>query len=108
MGDFAMMEDRSTSEWLSREPEIIPPDRTRREGEWRRQHAWRPYAASQAGATHRVYIARLGPIGTVFLMLMVGILAAIVLFAVLGAVLIWIPVVVLLLAAGAIFRALRR
>jgi hypothetical protein len=41
-------------------------------------------------------------------MLIVGVLAAVILLAVIGAVLIWIPVVALLVAAGAIFRLLRR
>jgi hypothetical protein len=40
--------------------------------------------------------------------LIVGILAAVILLAVLGAVLIWIPMIALLVAAGAIFRILRR
>jgi len=89
------------------EPEIIPPAGSRREAYWR-QHAWRPYAASQANGTHRIYIASLGPFGTALFMLIIGILAAVLLLAVLGAVLIWIPILVLLVAAGAIFRMLRR
>jgi hypothetical protein len=41
-------------------------------------------------------------------MLIVGVVIAAILLAVLGAVLIWIPVLALLVAAGAIFRLLRR
>ena len=41
-------------------------------------------------------------------MLIVGVVIAVILLAVLGAVLIWIPVLALLVAAGAIFRLLRR
>jgi hypothetical protein len=57
---------------------------------------------------HRIYVARLGPFGVALLMLIVGILAAVILLAVVGAVLIWIPVFALLLAAGVVFRLLRR
>jgi len=38
---------------------------------------------------HRIYVARLGPFGVALLMLIVGILAAVILLAVVGAVLIW-------------------
>jgi hypothetical protein len=41
-------------------------------------------------------------------MLMVGALAAVILLAVLGAILVWIPVFALLLVAGFAFRLLRR
>ncbi len=41
-------------------------------------------------------------------MLIVGVLAAVMLLAVVGAVLIWIPLVALLVAIGAVFRFLRR
>jgi hypothetical protein len=42
------------------------------------------------------------------LILMIGILAALILLTVVGAVLLWIPILVLAIAAGAIFRLLRR
>jgi TM2 domain-containing membrane protein YozV len=61
-----------------------------------------------ADGTHRIYVARLGPFGIALLMLIVGILAAVIILAVVGAVLIWILVVAQLVAAGAIFRVLRR
>lgn len=89
------------------EPEIIPPDRTRRGYDWR-QPAAAPYSADRAGGTHRIYVARVGPFGFTLLMLAVGILSAVFLFAILGAVLIWLPVVALLLIVGAIFRYLLR
>jgi hypothetical protein len=41
-------------------------------------------------------------------MLIVGALAAVILLAVLGAILVWIPVFALLLVAGFAFRLLRR
>ena len=42
------------------------------------------------------------------LMLIIGVVIAVILLAVVGAVLIWIPILALLVAAGAIFRLLRR
>lgn len=100
-----MMKDSNRPERPRLEPEIIPPDRTG--SDWR-QHAGRPDVSTLAGGAHRIYVTRLGPFGVALLMLVVGILAAVILLAVLGAVLLWIPVVALLLAAGAIFRLLRR
>jgi len=88
------------------EPEIIPPDRTQRGYDWRRPTSQR--FTDQAGGAHRIYVARVGPLGFTLLMLVVGILAAVFLFAILGAVLIWLPVVLLLVAVGAVFRYLLR
>ena len=107
-GYLAMMEDRTEPEWPHRAPEIIPPDRSGREAPWRQQHSWRRYDSSQAGGTQRVFVARLGPIGTALLVLVIGVLAALVLLAVLGAILIWIPIFALLVAVGAIIRVMHR
>jgi uncharacterized membrane protein YoaK (UPF0700 family) len=60
------------------------------------------------GGTQRIYVARLGPFGIALLMFIVGALAAVILLAVLGAILVWIPVFALLLVAGFAFRLLRR
>lgn len=87
------------------EPEIIPPDRNRPRSDWQ-QRVWRPDAS--AGGTHRIYVARLGPFGIALLMLLIGILAAVIILATIGAVLLWIPVLALLVAAGAILRLWRR
>jgi hypothetical protein len=88
------------------EPEIIPPARGRRGTDWF-EDAWRPYA-SGPGGTHRIYVARLGPFGLAMLMVAIGLIVAMILLAVVGAILIWIPVFALLLAAGVVFRLLRR
>jgi hypothetical protein len=101
-----MAEDSNQPERPRLEPEIIPPDRTRRQPDWP-QNAWRPYT-STTGGTQRIYVARLGPLGIALLMLIVGALAAVILLAVLGAILVWIPVFALLLVAGFAFRLLRR
>jgi hypothetical protein len=100
-----MAENSNQPERPRLEPEIIPPVRSRRDLDWQND-VWAPYASS-AGATHRLYVARLGPLGLALLMLIVGIVIAVIMLAVVGAILIWIPVLALLLAAGVIFRLLR-
>ena len=82
------------------EPEIIPPDRSRHESEWR------PYA-SGAG-TERIFVGRIGPFGMALVLLAFALVLAVIFLAVLGAVLLWVPVVLLLVAAAAVFRFLRR
>jgi hypothetical protein len=107
-----MVEDTNQPQRPRAEPEIIPPDRTPRRSDrhqqTRHQQTWRPFTSTVADETHRIYVARLGPFGIALLMLIVGVLAAVMLLAVVGAVLIWIPLVALLVAVGAVFRLLRR
>jgi len=88
------------------EPEIIPPARGRREPGWQ-YDVWEPYAPS-ASATHRIYFAKSGPFGLAMLMLIIGFLAGVILLAVVGALLVWIPILALLVSAGVIYRLLRR
>ena len=57
--------------------------------------------------TERVYIAKPGPLGIILVTLVTGILSAVMLILLLGAFLIWIPVVVLLVAAAVIAGLLR-
>jgi hypothetical protein len=89
------------------EPEIIPPARSRREAGWQYE-VWSPYVSSSAGGTHRLYVARLGPLGLTLLMALIGIVVAVLVLAVVGAILIWIPILALLVGAGFIFRFWRR
>ena len=84
------------------EPEIIPPDQARHGLDWR-QATWRPYGSSQQGGAH-VYVGRVGPFGVAMLALAMVILAAVIFFAVVGALLFWIPVLALLLIAATVFR----
>jgi hypothetical protein len=58
--------------------------------------------------SHRIYTARLGPFGLILLALALAIAAAVMLILLLGAVLFWIPILVLLVAAAVISRLLRR
>jgi len=102
-----MVDDPNQPERPRVEPEIIPPDRTPHRSD-RRQQAWQPFFSTAADETHRIYVAKLGPFGIALLMLILGVVAAVILLAVIGAVLIWIPAVVLLVAVGALFRLFRR
>jgi hypothetical protein len=105
-----MANDRDQPELPRVEPEIIPPDRQERGPErgsdWRRA-AWRPYRPNQTAGMHRVYVARIGPFGFALLTLVFAILAAAILLAFTGAILLFLPVVALLIVVGAIVRFLR-
>ena len=102
-----MVEDANQPERPRAEPEIIPPQRTARRSDWHQQ-TWRPFQSTAANQTHRIYVARLGPFGVALLILLLGVMVGVVLLAVVGAVLIWVPAVLLLVALGALFRLLRR
>jgi hypothetical protein len=101
-----MADDSNKPERPRLEPEIIPPARARNDSDWA-ERSWRPDVSRMTG-THRIYVTRLGPFGMTLLMLIIGIVIAVILLAVVGAVLVWIPILALLVAAGAIFRLLRR
>jgi hypothetical protein len=96
-------DDRSAPERPRAEPEIIPPDRDRGRPAWRS-------ASPDIGGTQRIYVTRVGPFGGILLLLAVFVLAAVVLLAVLGALIIWIPIVglIVLVAALSGFLRLRR
>jgi hypothetical protein len=82
------------------EPEILPPDRGGRNG-------WPPYG-ERAHGTQRIYVRRIGPLGFALLMLVVGLLAGVMLLVLIGAALIWIPVVAVLVIIAAVSGLLRR
>jgi hypothetical protein len=84
------------------EPEIIPP------GHIDERSAGSAHAYFQVRGTRHVYVGNLGPIGIILLALVIAIFAAVILVVLLGAVLIWIPFVALLVAAGVISGLLRR
>ncbi len=90
------------------EPEIIPPDRSG--GPNDRGPPWPPpsHGYTQMHGTHRIYVSRIGPLGFALVMLIVGLLAAVMLLALIGAALIWIPVVAVLVIVAAISGLLRR
>jgi hypothetical protein len=93
------------------EPEIIPPDHGRgpnRRGPNDPGQSWPPYGFTQTRNTHRVYVSRIGPFGFALIMLVVGFLAAILLLILIGAALIWIPVVAVFIVIAAVSGLLRR
>jgi hypothetical protein len=87
------------------EPEIIPPGR---------DHQRPGPRASQRGifvnthATHRIYVARLGPFGVLWLAVIFAIVSGVVLFVLLGTFLIVIALVGLLIAVGICANLFRR
>ena len=102
-----MVEDSNQPERPRIEPEIIPPGRTPYRSD-RHQQIWHPFFSTAADETHRIYVARLGPLGFALLMLIVGIVIGLIILAVIGAVLIWIPIMLMLVAVGALIRLWRR
>ena len=78
------------------EPEIIPPGRNGppRHGDER-----------MAGA--RIYVTRIGPIGAILVALIIGLLSVMTLVVLAGALLVWIPVLGLIVAAAIIANTLR-
>jgi hypothetical protein len=97
-----MADDKNQPEQPRVEPEIIPPGRSGR------YSPWRPYGFTEARGTHRIYVTRMEPFGIALLLLAIAAVATIVMIAVLGAVLIWIPIVAIVVIAGALLRVLRR
>lgn len=102
-----MTDDATEPERPRVEPEIIPPDRAGRPADWRQPSSPR-YGASGAAGTHRIYVARLGPFGATLLMLVFAILVAIMFLAIVGAALIWLPIIALVVVVAAIYRHLLR
>jgi hypothetical protein len=84
-------------------PEITPPDHAERSA----HDTSRMRIFVDAHGTERVYSAKLGPLGIILVALTIGLLLAVMLILLLGAFLIWIPVVGLLVAAAIISRLLR-
>ena len=95
------MDQRSVSEGEKprREPEIIPPGAATEQ--WDR-------APSGFGATHRVYVAKVGLLGFGLIALGITALAIVLVILVVGAFLLWIPVAGLLLALAVMSGLFRR
>jgi hypothetical protein len=82
------------------EPEIIPPDNAGRDAHQRRVFA-------NARGDERVYVARLGPLGFIIVVLITAILSAVLLVLLLGALLFWLPLLVLFVAGAVIVAVLQ-
>ena len=92
--------DRPTAE-----PEIISPDRS--------GSAWDRRTAPSGGSfsvryNQRVYVGHVGPFGSALIAVLVILLVAAVLVFLMGTLLVLIPVVALLVAAGVVLTWLRR
>jgi hypothetical protein len=87
------------------EPEIIPPGHP--SSAWDRRNA-PPGGFFGARYGQRVYSAQVGPVGLVLFALLAVLLVAAILVFVIGALLVWIPVIALLAAAGIVLAGLRR
>jgi hypothetical protein len=59
-------------------------------------------------ASQRVYVTKVGPFGLILMGLVVAAVAALLVVLVVGAVLLWIPVIALLVAIGVFSGLLRR
>jgi hypothetical protein len=84
-----------SSEEPRSEPEIIPPLRE----EVRGDTMW---SSVDNRGTHRIYVARLGPLSIAVMLLGIALLAAVLLVLLIGTFLIWIPVVALLMGTAVI------
>jgi hypothetical protein len=93
---------RAPGERPRSEPEIIPPGSS--DG-WQRGRS-RPYLHTGEGI-HRIYVTRLGPFSTFLLVAAIGLAAALLFIVLLGAFLVWIPIVGLVLAIAIISGLLR-
>ena len=105
-----MADDQTPPERPRAEPEILPPDRSgggESRAPWQRtwQTSW-----GQDGTryTQRVFVMQPGPFSYAILLLALLLIVGTIVITVIGAFLIWIPVVVLLVAIGAVYRFLRR
>ena len=89
------------------EPEIIPPGHVERSA--RRDDSYiHVHRIHRGHAVHRVYVGRVGPFTLLLLALAIAAVLAVLFFALLGAVLIWIPIVAMLVVGGVISGFLRR
>jgi hypothetical protein len=75
------------------EPEIFPPERSR----GRSGIVW--MSMDQHGGARRVHVARPGPFTIILALAILGLIAVVMLIALLSVALIWIPVVMLLVLA---------
>jgi hypothetical protein len=88
-----------------REPEIIPPgnDLPRRDSPWPPNDGF-----NERRSTHRIYVSRIGPLGFALFMLIVALFGGVLLLALIGAALIWLPVLLVFLVIAAIAGLIRR
>jgi hypothetical protein len=100
-----MPSNRDQPERPRREPEIIPPgnDRPGRDSRSPPSHGF-----NERRSTHRVYVSRIGPLGFALLLLMLALFGGVFLLALIGAALIWFPVLLVFAVIAAIAGLIRR
>jgi predicted cobalt transporter CbtA len=98
-----MPSNRDQPERPRREPEIIPPgnDRPNRDSRWPPNDGFRR-------GTHRIYVSRIGPLGFALLLLILALFGGVFLLLLIGAALIWFPVLLVLALIAAIAGLIRR
>jgi hypothetical protein len=82
------------------EPEIIPPGA----GSRSRSGVW---VAHSGYGYRRVYVSRIGPLGLIFLGVAIGALSLFAILLLVGAVLIWLPIIGLIALAAIVSSVLR-
>ncbi|MBO0716779.1 MAG: hypothetical protein J2P55_05515 [Rhizobiales bacterium] len=95
-----MSSNRDQPERPRQEPEIIPPGNDSR---WPPNHGF-----NEARSTHRIYVSRIGPFGFALLLLILALFGGVFLVALIGAALIWFPVLLLFAVIAAIAGLIRR
>jgi hypothetical protein len=100
-----MPSNRDQPERPRQEPEIIPPG-----NDWPSRDSRRPpnYGFNGRRSTHRIYVSRIGPLGFALLLLMLALFGGVFLLALIGAVLIWFPVLLVFAVIAAIAGLIRR
>ena len=105
-----MADDQSPPERPRAEPEIIPPDRAGgRDANPLWQRTWQTsWGQDGVRSTQRVFVMRPGPLSSAILLLALLLIVGVIALTIIGAFLIWIPVVALFVAVAAVYRFLRR
>ena len=100
-----MSSNRDQPERPRQEPEIIPPGNN-----WPdRDSRWPPNDGfNERRSTHRIYVSRIGPLGFALLLLVLTLFGGVFLLALIGAALIWFPVLLVLALIAAIAGLIRR
>ncbi len=99
-----MANNRDHPERPRREPEILPPIHESPE-----RGSWSPnYSYGERRGSHRIYVGRIGPLGFVLLILTVALFGGVFLLALIGAALIWLPVLLVFGVIAAIAGLIRR
>lgn len=105
-----MADNQSPPERPRTEPEIIPPDRAGgHDGNPVWQRTWQTsWGQDGSRYTQRVFVMRPGPLSSAILLLALLLIVGVIALTIIGAFLIWIPVVALIVAVAAVYRFLRR